>query len=90
LDILESIEGAVPTSKQNKYMTKKKINQAIKHLNLEIVGNGDGYFYFLDLTTTYQIGESVIVCYLNHLTLDRWVEEATHARNSNIIEGVQK
>ena len=71
-------------------ITKKKINRAIKHLNLEIIGNGDAYFYFVDLTTTYQIGESVLVAYLKHLTLERWVEEAIEARNSNIIEGVQK
>jgi len=69
-------------------MTKKRINKAIKHLNLEIVGNGDFYFYFCDLTTTYQIGNSVLVAYLNHQTLDQWVKDATEARNSNIIEGV--
>jgi hypothetical protein len=69
-------------------ITKKTINKSIKHLNLEIIGNGDGYFYFVDPTTTYQIGESVLVCYLKHMTLDQWVEEATEARNSNIIEGV--
>jgi len=60
-------------------MTKSKINKAIKHLGLEIVGTrGDGYFYFLDFDG-YQIGESVYVCYLSDLTLDRWVDEAEHA-----------
>jgi hypothetical protein len=68
-------------------ITKKKINQAIKHLNLEIIGNGDGYFYFVDLATSHQIGNSVLVCFLKQLTLDRWVQEATGARHSNIIEG---
>jgi len=69
-------------------MTKKRINKAIKHLNLEIIGNGDAYFYFIDLTTEHQIGNSVLVAYLNHQTLDQWVKDATEARNSNIIEGV--
>ena len=69
-------------------ITKKNINKSIKHLNLEIIGNGDGYFYFVDLTTEFQIGESVLVCYLKHLSIDEWVNEAKMARNSNIIEGV--
>jgi hypothetical protein len=62
-------------------MTKARINRAIKHLGLEIWGTrGDGYFYFLDLKTEEQIGESVMVCYLKHLTLEKWVEEAKWAR----------
>jgi hypothetical protein len=69
-------------------MTKKRINKAIKHLNLEIIGNGDAYFYFIDLTTEHQIGNSVLVAYLNQQTLDQWVKDATEAKNSNIIEGV--
>jgi triphosphoribosyl-dephospho-CoA synthetase len=69
-------------------MTKNRINKAIRHLNLEIVGNGDGYFYFCDLTTGEQIGESVLVCYLKHQTLQRWVEDAQEARDSNIVSGV--
>jgi hypothetical protein len=69
-------------------MTKNRINKAIRHLNLEIVGNGDRYFYFCDLTTGAQIGESVLVCYLKHQTLQRWVEDAQEARDSNIVSGV--
>jgi len=59
-------------------MTVDKINRAIKHLNLEIV-RGRGYSYFLELGTGNQVGESVPVCYLNALTLERWVEEAKGA-----------
>jgi hypothetical protein len=61
-------------------MTKNIINKAIKHLGLEIVGErGDGYFYFCDLQKGHQVGESVMVCYLNHLTLAQWIQEAEQA-----------
>jgi len=51
-------------------MTTEKINKAIKHLNLEIIHKrGSGYSYFLDLSTGYQVGDSVCVCYLNQLPL---------------------
>jgi len=64
-------------------MTKNKINRAIKHLGLEIVSTrGDGYFYFLDIATDTTVGEIVSVCYLNQLSLDRWVAEAQHANKS--------
>jgi hypothetical protein len=56
-------------------MTVKRINAAIRHLKLEIV-KGNGYSYFLDLETGNQVGESVPVCYLNQLTLAKWVEQA--------------
>jgi len=63
-------------------MTKKRINRAIKHLGLEIEGaKGDGYFYFIDLKTGYAIPESeAYVCYLKHLTLEQWIDEAIHAK----------
>jgi hypothetical protein len=62
-------------------MTTTKINKAIKHLNLEIIHQrGSGYSYFLDLTSGDQIGDSVPVCYLNQLSLSRWVEEAEEVR----------
>jgi hypothetical protein len=62
-------------------MTTSKINRAIKHLNLQIIHErGSGYSYFLDLQTEDQIGDSVLVCYLNQLSLTRWVEEAELAR----------
>lgn len=64
-------------------MTIKKINAAILHLRLEIIATrGDGYAYFLDLKDGSQIGASVMVCYLNQLTLDRWLAEAQHANKS--------
>lgn len=64
-------------------MTTSKINRAIKHLGLEIVHErGSGYSYFLDLETGDQVGDSVLVCYLNQLPLNRWVKEAEEARNN--------
>ena len=62
-----------------KVMTRKRINKAIAHLRLTIEGTrGDGYFYFLD-ADGHQVGEPVMVCYLNSLSLERWVKEAEHA-----------
>jgi hypothetical protein len=67
-------------------MTTSKINRAIKHLGLEIIHQrGSGYSYFLDTTTGDQIGESIQVCYLHHLTLEEWIQEATSARNPSTI-----
>lgn len=61
-------------------MTKNIINKAIKYLGLEIVGErGAGYFYFCDLKEGHQVGESVLVCYLNQLTLGQWIQEAEQA-----------
>ena len=59
-------------------MTKSKINSAIKHTGLKVVGTrGDGYFYFIDAATDNLIPDSsVYVCYLNQLSLAQWVEEA--------------
>jgi len=58
-------------------MTKARINRAIHHLGIKIVGNGDGYFYFVDLAEKIgQVGNSVMVCYLNHQSLQRWVSDA--------------
>ena len=62
-------------------MTKNQINKAIKHLGLEIVGKrGAEYFYFVDLQEGNQVGESVLVCYLNQCTLEEWVQYAEHAK----------
>lgn len=61
-------------------MTKKTINKAIQYLGLEIVGNRkDGYFYFCDLEKGHQVGDSVLVCYLNQLNLSQWIQEAEQA-----------
>lgn len=58
-------------------MTVKRINAAIAHLGLEII-RGEGYQYFLDKDGN-QVGESVSVCYLNHLKLSAWVACAERA-----------
>jgi hypothetical protein len=61
-------------------MTTARINRAIKHLGLEIVHNrGSGYSFFLDAQGN-QVGDSVMVCYLNQQTLDQWVEDAEYAK----------
>ena len=60
-------------------MTTTRINQAIRHLGIEIV-RGQGYQYFCDLETGAQVGESVLVCYLNQCTLQEWVQWAEGAK----------
>jgi hypothetical protein len=60
-------------------MNKRTINQAIKHLGVEIQNNRDGYSYFTGLVEGHQIGQSVYICYLNMLTLAEWVERAADA-----------
>jgi hypothetical protein len=61
-------------------MTTAKINRAIKHLGLEIFHErGSGYSYFVEIGTGNSIGLSVMVCYLNQLSLEQWVEEAVGA-----------
>jgi len=63
-------------------MTKATINKAIKHLGIEIQNTrGDGYSYFTSLKDGNQVGDSVYVCYLNQLTLEQWIKEATNANN---------
>lgn len=60
-------------------ITKALINKKIRHTGLTIVGNGDGYFYFID-DDGWEVGNSpVYVCYLKHLTLDEWRREAERA-----------
>lgn len=64
-------------------MTKARINKAIRHLGIEIVGNrGAGYFYFVDLANKIgQVGNSVMICYLHQQSLSRWVSDAQYAIN---------
>jgi hypothetical protein len=65
-------------------MTFAKINAAIKHLGIELVGSrGAGYYYFLNLHTRDQVGESVMVARLSQLTLYQWVKEAEYASRIN-------
>ena len=66
---------------KNTPITSKQINKAIKKYQLEIVHErGSGYSYFLDLNSGDQVGESIMVCHLNQLTLTEWVNEAIRAR----------
>lgn len=65
-------------------ITKAKINREIKDLGLTIEGRrGDGCFYFIDGEGN-QIGETVMVCYLSHLTLYDWIGEARIARRGGV------
>ncbi len=69
-------------------LTKKQINKAISHLDLEVIGNGDGYFYFVCTKTDSQYGENVPLPRLNMQTLEDWVRDAEVARVSKIIDGM--
>ncbi len=61
-------------------MRASTINSAIRRLGLVVVGTkGDGYFYFLSAKYGVQVGDSVMVCYLNQLTLEQWVQRAEEA-----------
>ena len=66
-------------------MTKSHINRAIRHLGIKIVGGSGfsaGYFYFVDIAEKIgQVGSSVMVCYLNQQSLQRWVSDAQYAIN---------
>ena len=60
------------TSKQLRIAT---VNKLAKPLGVQLV-KGKGYFYFLDLDGNVIEDSSVLVYSLNHLTLERWLEEA--------------
>jgi hypothetical protein len=56
-----------------------QINRAIKHLGIEVV-RGRGYFYFWSLDpAAAQVGDSVMVPYLNCMSLHRWIRAAQAA-----------
>ena len=60
-------------------MTKKQINESIKHLGLEIAGKaGDGCYYFIDLETNRAVSgaEPVWIGSMGHLSKAQWIEEA--------------
>lgn len=61
--------------------TKRTINAALRRAGLpvEIQNNRDGYSYFTSTLTGAQVGESVLVCYLNQQTVEGWVADAHHA-----------
>lgn len=63
-------------------MTKAQINKALKKIGLPMqIQNkrGGGYSYFTSTNTGSQIGESVMVCYLNQCSVEKWVEYAQAA-----------
>lgn len=61
--------------------SKRTVDARIKPLGLTIEHErGSGYFYFRDLVTGNQVGESVFVCYWHHLTLDQWEMQAAATR----------
>ena len=62
-------------------INKRSINAALKRagIPLEIQNNRDGYSYFTSTLTGGQIGESVLVCYLNQQSIDGWVSDARYA-----------
>ena len=63
-------------------MTKKRINESIKHLSLEVAGRaGEGCYYFIDTDTGQAISQAkpVMVASMGHLSKSQWVEEAERA-----------
>jgi hypothetical protein len=62
-------------------MTTRKINSALRRagLNVEIQNNRDGYSYFVSTINGCMVGESVMVCYLNHQTVEEWIIDARRA-----------
>lgn len=74
-----------------KYLTTARINSTIKKHNLEVCyTKGDGYFYFVDLTTKQQVGESVMVAKMHHLTIQQWREAAEAARAGTPVTATQE
>lgn len=65
-------------------VTINRVNAAIRHLGLQLI-RGAGYFYFLSLAGD-QVGDSVMVYRLNHLTLQKWVELAELIYEDNTQE----
>jgi hypothetical protein len=60
-------------------MTKKQINESIKHLGLEVAGKaGDGCYYFVDIATDAAVSqaEPVYIGSMSHLSKAQWLEEA--------------
>ena len=60
-------------------MTIKRINKAIKKFNLEVI-KGEGYHYFVDITTREHIGSPVYISYLKDFNMKQWIQEADDAR----------
>ena len=57
----------------------QQVDRAIKHLGLEVI-RGRGYFYFVSLDLSVgQIGDSVMVPYVNSMSIARWIQAAEFA-----------
>ena len=72
---------------------RKRINERIKDIGLEIAGGGrDGCFYFVDIETDTALdAQSVMVSAMTHLSLKQWREEAEYAIKENAFhEGFKK
>lgn len=71
-----------------KYLTSSRVNSTIKKHGLQIQYTntvhraGDGYFYFTDLKTGDQVGDSIMVARLHHLSIQQWRDAAAAARGS--------
>ena len=73
-------------SHDTKARSVTQVNRAIRFLGIEVV-RGDGYFYFVSLNPDVgQVGDSVMVPYVNAFTLHRWIWEATSAINHHICD----
>jgi hypothetical protein len=64
-------------SHDTKARSVTQVNRAIRHLGIEVV-RGDGYFYFVSKDDE-MIGCSVMVPYVNSMSLDRWIRSAESA-----------
>jgi hypothetical protein len=63
-------------------LTLKRVNKAIKELGgEEVLVKGDGYYYFWEGTAPDWKSSSVMVCRLNQLTLEQWIEEYKSLKN---------
>ena len=59
---------------------RRELNAVVAKYGVEIQHErGSGYFYFTDISTEAQVGESVMVCYYADLTLSQWAELAAAA-----------
>lgn len=64
-------------SHNTKARSVTQINRAIRHLGIKLV-RGDGYFYFFSKDDE-MIGCSVMVSYVNSMSLTQWIQSAEFA-----------
>ena len=62
-------------------ITQRAINAALKKAGLPVTiqNNRGGYSYFVSIETGYQVGDSVLLCYLNQQSIEEWVKDARYA-----------